>query len=72
MANPTGPRLGQPKGTGPAQGVPVGALRKIVIAVEHETFETLRNRAIRDNTSFAEQVRILIEWGLESERNNHG
>jgi hypothetical protein len=32
-----------------------------------ETFEAIRTRAVREQTSFAEQVRTLVEWGLEAE-----
>ena len=37
---------------------------QIVIAFDPETFAQVRARALRDGTSFAEQVRVLVEWGL--------
>jgi hypothetical protein len=43
------------------------AARRIVICFDDETFETIRQRAIGAETSFAEQVRLLVEWGLETE-----
>lgn len=36
-----------------------------VCRFEDDLFEEIRQRAIRENTSFNEQVRILCEWGLE-------
>lgn len=41
---------------------------QIVVRVEDELFEEVRQRAILGGTSFSEQVRILIEWGLEAAR----
>lgn len=38
-----------------------------VVELDDDTFETVRQRAIKQSTSFGEQVRILIEWGLEAE-----
>lgn len=40
---------------------------QIVVRFEDELFEILRRRATAQNTSFGEQVRILVEWGLGSE-----
>jgi len=40
----------------------------ITISFEKEMFNILNQRAATQRTSFAEQVRILIEWGLESEK----
>lgn len=37
---------------------------QIVVAFDPETFGEIRERAISCNTSFAEQVRLLVEWGL--------
>lgn len=42
--------------------------RRVVIAFDDETFATIRQRAIAAETSFAEQVRLLVEWGLETEK----
>lgn len=38
-----------------------------VVSFDAEDFETIRPRAIKHGTSFAEQVRILVEWGLEAD-----
>jgi hypothetical protein len=40
--------------------------RRIVITLDDETFSAVRSRALEQRTSFAEQVRILVEWGLET------
>lgn len=42
--------------------------KQIVVRMDHETFDDLRARAIRERTSLSEQVRTMIEWGLESAR----
>ena len=41
---------------------------QIVVAFDPDTFAEIRERAIRGQTSFAEQVRMLVDWGLETER----
>ena len=38
--------------------------RRIVVQFDDETFEQIRRRAVKAKTSFAEQVRLLVEWGL--------
>lgn len=43
-----------------------GDLRRIIVSFPEETFAEIRERAERERTSFAEQVRTLVEWGLES------
>lgn len=42
--------------------------RKIraVVGFEPDTFETIRKRATKSRVSFAEEVRTLVEWGLEA------
>lgn len=40
-------------------------LVRIVCAFDEETFAQIRGRAVKEQTSFAEQVRQLVEWGLE-------
>ncbi len=45
---------------------PGGPLR-IVISMDEDTFNEVRSRALRAKLSFAEQARLLIEWGLEAE-----
>lgn len=39
--------------------------RQIVVAFDDEMFSHIRARAEQEGTSFAEQVRLLCEWGLE-------
>ncbi len=41
--------------------------RRIVIGFDEDTFEQVRRRAATEKTSFAEQARLLIEWGLEAD-----
>jgi hypothetical protein len=47
--------------------------RRINVDFDDEMFAQIRERAERERTSFAEQVRLLCEWGLqdaeEDERN---
>lgn len=40
--------------------------RHIAIAFDVDVFNEIRSRAQKEGTSFAEQVRLLVEWGLES------
>jgi hypothetical protein len=37
---------------------------RIVVSFDDETFAAIRQRALAGGTSFAEQVRLLCEWGL--------
>lgn len=39
---------------------------QIVVRFDDETFAQIRDRAIREGTSFGEQIRMLVEWGLEA------
>lgn len=41
-------------------------LRQTIVRMDAETFEEIRERAVREKTSFSEQVRLLLEWGLET------
>jgi hypothetical protein len=41
-------------------------LKRIVVAFDDETFEQVRKRAARSKTSFAAEVRLLVEFGLET------
>ena len=43
-------------------------MRKVVCTLDPDTFAEIRKRAVAEKTSFAEQVRMLIEWGLLAER----
>jgi hypothetical protein len=38
---------------------------EVTVRFDEETFETIRRRAVAQGTSFSEQVRLLVEWGLE-------
>jgi hypothetical protein len=51
---------------GPGRGTHKRNGRMITVQFDHDTFNQLRNRAIAEKTSFSEQVRLLVEWGLES------
>lgn len=42
-------------------------VRRIVVSFDEETFAVVRLRAAKAGHSFAEEVRILVEWGLEAE-----
>jgi len=53
----------------PARGATSPAypnVKQILVRLDDETFEQVRQRAIAENTSFNEQVRQLVEWGLEA------
>ena len=44
-----------------------GKTRQIVIVFPGEMFQCIRERAVKAETGFAEQARLLIKWGLEAE-----
>lgn len=44
-----------------------GDARRVVILFPGEMFRDIRDRAAKKQTSFAEQARLLIEWGFEAE-----
>ncbi len=48
----------------PAQGVGDGKMLKTVCNFDAETHAEIKALAVREKTSFAAQVRILVEWGL--------
>lgn len=60
-------RQGQQINGIPGTGVDRGAQRQFVIKVDHETADQIIARARRLGTSTAEQIRLLIEWGLEAD-----
>lgn len=63
-------REGQQLSSGPANGCAVpgrDGWKQLVVRMDEETFDEIRRRAIRENTSVAQQIRLLIEWGLEAE-----
>lgn len=39
---------------------------RIVVAFEAPTFQEIRDRAVAEDTSFAQQVRSLMEFALEN------
>ena len=45
---------------------PLEGRRRTMIAFDDDQFEEIRQRAIKEQTSFAAQVRCLVEWGLEA------
>jgi hypothetical protein len=50
----------------PARGsIKTPGSRRIVVQFDDETFGEIRRRAEAEGSSFAEQVRTLVEWGLE-------
>ncbi len=59
--------LGHTQKREPARGTPSrpGYLR-LIVDLEEQTFAELRRRAVAEKTSVAEQIRTVIEWGLES------
>lgn len=40
--------------------------RRIVIGFDDETFAEIKQRAVKSRTSFAAEVRLLVETGLET------
>lgn len=48
-----------------AVGVDRHGRKRIVLDFEADTFAAIRERALKEKTSFSEQVRLLCEWGLE-------
>jgi hypothetical protein len=53
----------------PACGYELGSTsRRVAATFDDETFRDVRNRALEDGVSVAEQIRQLVEWGLEATR----
>jgi hypothetical protein len=50
-----------------ARGCRRGSHIKIVCAFDEDTFATVRKLAVKEQTSVAEQIRKLVEWGLEAD-----
>ncbi len=50
-----------------ARGNSYGArqLRQVSVQIDEGTLEQVRARAMAEGTSLSEQVRLLVEWGLE-------
>lgn len=53
-----------------AVGISLGKMMKIVCAFDIDTWEDVRLRAAKRKISFAEQVRRLVEMGLEEDTDN--
>lgn len=49
-----------------AAGTKVGNKRQLIVRVDDDTFEEIAELAAAENVSVAEQIRVLIEFGLES------
>lgn len=60
-------KFGQQMKSGPARGVSRSdGTRQVVVRMYEDQFEEIRNRAVVEQTSLAEQIRNLLEWGLEA------
>ena len=62
-----GSRLVYRNSPSPAHGHSTGRRFRIVCDLDEDTLDILRQRASKDNTSLAEQIRLMIEWGLMTE-----
>lgn len=49
-----------------ADGVAQGEMRRVVVSLDDETFEQVKRRAVLAGHSFAAEVRLLVEMGLET------
>jgi hypothetical protein len=49
-----------------ANGGKFGEQLRINCLFDPDTFEELKQRAYKEKTSMAEQIRLMVEWGLES------
>ena len=61
--------MGRDTGPTKAKGFSRGGgsdMRRIVVSFDTETFEQVRQRALAEKCSFADQVRLLVEFGLEA------
>jgi hypothetical protein len=45
-----------------------GRLRRLSVPFDDDTADQIATRAQREGTSTAEQVRLLVEWGLEEDK----
>lgn len=50
----------------PATGSRCHGRRRAVVIFDEDQFAEIRQRAVKERTSFTEQVRLLCEWGLEA------
>jgi hypothetical protein len=51
-----------------AEGYTCGPYRATAVRFDVETHNRIRDMAIKNNISFAEQIRMLVEWGFEAEQ----
>ena len=42
-------------------------MRQMSVQFDEETYQVIYARAVAAGTSFGEQVRLLVEWGLEAD-----
>lgn len=61
-------RLGQQVRGEPGRGVRKGAQVQHVCRFDDETFDQIREVAVRDGISLSEAVRVLVEIGLETRK----
>ena len=62
-------RIGRNKSRPVAFGTPDPKrphIRRVLVAFDNDTFADIRQQAIAAHVSFAEQLRTLVEWGMES------
>lgn len=59
--------MGQQFKKGPGRGVRRGCHISHVCRFDDETFHQIRAIAIRDNVSLSEAIRVLVEFGLETD-----
>lgn len=57
---------GRQRPDGLARGVARGGRRQCVIKMDQDQFEEVRALAEAEGISMAQQLRLLIEWGLEA------
>ena len=56
----------------PARGMRCHNHIKTCVSLDPEMHAEIRARAVAHGTSFAEQVRLLCEWGLEDTKDSTG
>jgi hypothetical protein len=68
MTDPRGRKMGSQSNGAPGTGVRRGAFVQHVARFDSDTFEEIREKAVRDGTSLSEAIRTLCVWGLEAEQ----
>jgi hypothetical protein len=64
--NPKPPKTPKPRRVGVGHCRGASGLRQMMISFDEDTFAEIRRLAETEKSSFAEQVRILVQWGLDS------